>query len=51
MNDSEPLHLGASLKTLSTTLTLFSNLEFSKSSTPTVFSYWESFENFGKDHT
>lgn len=50
MNDSEPVHFGASFKTLSTTHS-FSNLGSLKSSTPKVFSYRESFEKIGKDHT
>ena len=50
MNDSEPVHFGASFKTVYYSHS-FSNLGFLKSSTPTVFSYRESFENIGKDHT
>lgn len=47
MNDSEPVHFGASFKTLSTTHS-FSNLGSLKSSTPKVFSYRESFEKLEK---
>ena len=50
MNDSEPVHFGASFKTVYYSHS-FSNLGFLKSSTPTAFSYRESFEkNWKRSH-